>query len=99
MQEQQRNHEARGGNARPGFWESLADSEVAATVLHGPYAEMLPVAGLDARTIRERYRDRFDIDPNSEVFVDGERSPEDTVIQAGQVVMFVRRAGEKGVGS
>ena len=67
-----------------------------ATVSHGPYAEQLPVSGMTVGEIRQRYRDRFDIDPQSTPVLDGGVADEKTAVQPGQVLSFVRRAGEKG---
>jgi hypothetical protein len=68
-----------------------------ALVSHGPYAENLPVGGMTVSAIRKKYADRFDIDPKAEPVVDGSPVDDDTIIQAGQTLMFIRRAGEKGL--
>jgi hypothetical protein len=65
-------------------------------VAHGPYSERLPVGGMTVGEIRSRYRDRFDIDPRSHPVLDGHDVDNNTVVRAGQVLTFVRRAGEKG---
>src|SRR5262249_2855485 len=74
-----------------------AGNAAMATVTHGPYSEQLPVGNLTVGEIRARYRDRFDIDPQSLAILDGNEVRDDTVVRAGQMLMFVRRAGEKGV--
>ena len=66
------------------------------TVCHGPYSEELPVGEMTVRQIRERFGDRLDIDPQSQAIVDGNEVNENTVVQAGQLLTFVRKAGEKG---
>jgi hypothetical protein len=66
------------------------------TVASGPYGEQLPVANMSVKQIRARYRDRFDIDPQSQALVDGNEVGDDTVIRTGQVLMFSKKAGEKG---
>jgi hypothetical protein len=66
------------------------------TVNHGLHTEQLPVAGLSVGVIRARYRDRFDIDPLSHAVLDGAEAGSDTVVRTGQVLMFMRKAGEKG---
>ncbi len=66
------------------------------TVAHGPYSEQLPVGDMSVGEIRSRYRDRFDIDPQSIAVLDGNEVGNDTRVRAGQILMFVRRAGEKG---
>lgn len=67
------------------------------TITVGHYGELLPVAGLRVRDIRTRFRDRFDIDPQSRAILDdGTEVDDDYVIRAGQSLMFSRKAGEKG---
>ena len=66
------------------------------TVASGPYGEQLPVASMTVKQIRARYRDRFDIDPQAQALVDGNEVGDDTVIRTGQVLMFSKKAGEKG---
>ena len=63
---------------------------------HGPYTEPLPVGNLTIGEVRRRYRDRFDIDPRSTAVVDGAEVGDDTVLRPGQMLMFSRKAGEKG---
>ena len=67
-----------------------------ATIASGPYAESLPVAGMTVAQVRERFAARFDIDPASQATIEGADVRDDTVIRAGQVLAFGRRAGEKG---
>jgi hypothetical protein len=66
------------------------------TVNSGLHTEQLPVGNMTVAEIRSRYADRFDIDPLSQAQVDGHIVGDDTVVQAGQILMFVRHAGEKG---
>jgi hypothetical protein len=67
-----------------------------ATVAHGPYAEQLPVGEMTVGEIRARYGDRFDIDPESQAILDGIEVGDDVRIRSQQVLIFARRAGEKG---
>ena len=67
-----------------------------ATVSHGPYAQTLPVGGMTVAEVRRRFRDRLDLDPDCLAIVDGEEVGDDRRIGAGELVTFVRRAGEKG---
>jgi hypothetical protein len=67
-----------------------------ATVAHGVYADTLPVAHMTVGAVRVRFRDQFDIDPSAMAVIDGRPVDEGTVVQPGQLLTFVRRAGEKG---
>jgi len=69
-----------------------------ATVSHGPYAETLPVAGMSVGEVRRRFRDRLDIDPTAVAVVDGNEVEDGHSIAPGELVTFVRRSGEKGLG-
>ena len=62
----------------------------------GPYSEDLPVAGSTVGEIRKRFSDRFDIDEKAQSIVNGNVVGDDVVLQAGESLMFVRHAGEKG---
>jgi hypothetical protein len=97
MSERQVKRERTGGRGpNPGIWDAQDPSGQMATVTHGPYAEQLPVAGLTVAQIRTRFRDRFDLDPAATAVIDGNDASEDTTLRAGQLLMFMRRAGEKG---
>jgi hypothetical protein len=97
MQEQQRTEIARPAPAGGGLPDPFAGDRTV-TVAHGPYAERLPVADLTVGQVRQRFRDRFDIDPESRPYVDGRPADDGTVVRAGQLLLFARRAGEKGRG-
>jgi len=85
------------GSGPSGLGDPLAPGDGGdAYVVSGPYAEQLPVGGLSVRHIRNRYGDRFDLDPHSQAILDGNPADEDTVVEPGQMLMFIRRAGEKG---
>jgi len=66
------------------------------TVNHGLHTEQLPVGNMTVGEIRARYADRFDIDPHSQAQIDGHAVGDDVVCRPGQMLMFVRHAGEKG---
>jgi hypothetical protein len=87
-------------HATPGGANSLFDAapdcDLPVTVSSGPYAEQLPVGGMSVGEIRRRFRDRFDLDPQSQAVLDGNDVGDHTVVRPGQALMFVRRAGEKG---
>jgi glutamyl/glutaminyl-tRNA synthetase len=65
-------------------------------VSSGPYAEELPVAGTTVGEVRRKCSDRFDIDAKAQAIINGKDAGEDVVLKAGESLMFVRRAGEKG---
>lgn len=67
------------------------------TVNHGLHTEQLPVGGMTVAQIRGRYADRFDIDPFSQAQIDGRDVGDDVAVRPGQLLMFVRHAGEKGL--
>jgi hypothetical protein len=98
MAEKQREVPRLGGSGGgPGIWDDpTAFASGTATVAHGPYAENLPVVGMTVESVRRRFSDRLDIDPGSQAFVNGQPVPEDHRLETGQVLMFARRAGEKG---
>jgi hypothetical protein len=73
-----------------------SDSPGLVTVNHGPYCEQLPVGGMAVGEVRKRFRSRFDIDPQAQAVLDGNVVGDDTVVRQGQVLIFTRKAGEKG---
>jgi hypothetical protein len=95
MLEQTRTKRRSFGPDPGGFDPPPADQDLV-TVGCGPYTEQLPVSGMSAGEVRRRFRDRFDIDPGSQAFVDGAEVDDATVLQPGQVLSFAKRAGEKG---
>ena len=66
------------------------------TVSHGVHAETLPVGNMTVGAIRRRFGDRFDIDPRAQPEVDGREVDDDTVVRAGQMLLFAHHSGEKG---
>ena len=73
------------------------DSEGTVMVSHGPYMERLPVGNMTVGEIRMRFSDRLDIDPQSQAVLDGQEVDESTRVAMGQVLTFIRKAGEKGM--
>ena len=98
------NERTRPASERPGipggagtlFDESPDAAPRSVVVSSGPYAEELPVGNQSVGEIRRRFRDRMDIDPNSQAVLDGHDVDDQTVVRPGQALMFTRRAGEKG---
>ena len=72
------------------------DAPALVTVSSGPYIEQLPVGGASVGEIRRRFRDRLDLDPQSQAVLDGQNVGDDVAVRPGQALMFTRRAGEKG---
>ncbi len=68
----------------------------AVTVSHGVHAERLPAGNMTVGQIRAEFRDRLGIDPRSRAFLDGHEVEDDTIVEGGQMLSFVRKAGEKG---
>lgn len=88
---------AAGGGGLDGIFEDGLGGDGLVTVSSGPYAEQLPVANMTVGVIRTRFRDRFDIDPRSQAVLGGNEVGDETIVRPGQLLMFMRRAGEKGV--
>jgi hypothetical protein len=91
--------EQAGSSGLDGIFDDGLGNDGLVTVSSGPYAEQLPVANMTVGEIRGRFRDRFDIDPRSQAVLAGNEVGDETVVRPGQLLMFVRRAGEKGAGS
>jgi hypothetical protein len=101
MREARRPRSIREGGGPPGIGDLFpalgeGGGGDAVTVTHGPFAESLPVSGMTIEQIRSRYRDRFDLAPGSEAILDGEPVGDETRVEPGQMLSFIRRAGEKG---
>ncbi|MBW3598098.1 MAG: hypothetical protein KY475_12570 [Planctomycetes bacterium] len=65
-------------------------------VVHGVYSISLPLAGWTIARVRQELAGRMDIDPDAIAVVEGAEADESTVLAPGQVLNFVRRAGEMG---
>jgi hypothetical protein len=95
MQERQRQRiGAAGPSPGSGFFDDAGAGM--ATVMHAPYMEQLPVAEMTVSQVRSRFRDRLDIHPEAMGVLDGNPVDDTTTVRAGQTLMFVRLAGEKG---
>ena len=66
------------------------------SVSHGPYMEQLPVASLRVAQVRAHFADRLDIHPEAVALLDGDPVDDTTTLRAGQMLTFIRPAGEKG---
>jgi hypothetical protein len=101
MLEQTRNTRELSGPGPGGLGDLFAPPEAGAdlvTVVHGPFAEDLPVGGMSVGEIRARFRDRFDIDPQSQAMLDGVEVGDEVEVRPGMQLFFAKRAGEKGGG-
>jgi hypothetical protein len=65
-------------------------------VIHGVHAHPMPLAGMTVRQARLELEERMNIDPDAPATIDGVEVDEDTILQEGQVLNFVKPAGEKG---
>jgi len=65
-------------------------------VAHGPYRESLPVGEMTVAEVRRRFQDQLDIHPEAVALLDGHEVDDATRLRNGQMLMFVRPAGEKG---
>lgn len=97
MQERHRQRTRLGGvGPGGGLFDDPGAAPGTATVIHGPYAEVLPIAEMPVSQVRSRFRDRLDIHPEAMAMLDGNPVDDTTTVRAGQTLMFVRQAGEKG---
>jgi hypothetical protein len=85
-----------GGDPDSGFFDDPNEGAGMASVSHGPYVEQLPVANLRVSQVRERFEDRLDIHPEAVALLDGEPVDDAATVRAGQMLAFIRPAGEKG---
>jgi hypothetical protein len=65
-------------------------------VIHGVYAHSWPIAGMKVKDARAALAAKMNIDPAATAVVDGNDTEEDCVLLEGQVLTFVKQAGEKG---
>jgi hypothetical protein len=66
------------------------------SVIHGVYAHDLPLAGMTVQKARKELANKMNIDPTAVAVVDGTEVGNDTRLSEGQVLTFVKPAGEKG---
>ena len=60
------------------------------------YAHSQPIAGMTVRQARNELEESMNIDPDAMAVVDGHEVKDDAVLAEGQVLNFVKHAGEKG---
>ena len=78
------------------FSGATAVAEGRVEVIHGVYAHSLPLGGMTVAQARSELAERLNIAPDSLAVVGGDQVPEDTVLHEGDVLNFVKPAGEKG---
>ncbi len=78
------------------FGGNTAVAEGSVEVVHGVYAHRFPLGGMTVGQARTELADRMNLDPDSIAVVDGNEVGDDTVLGEGQVLNFVKHAGEKG---
>lgn len=67
-----------------------------ATVCSGVYQEKLPVAGMTVQQVRDDFASRLDIADNAVATINGKEVGNDTTVGAGEILIFIQQAGEKG---
>ncbi|MHC4942562.1 MAG: hypothetical protein ACYTG7_06020 [Planctomycetota bacterium] len=78
------------------FTSGSSGREGRVEVVHGVYAHSLPLAGMTVMQARSELEDRMNIAPDAVAVVDGLEAGDDSVLDEGQVLNFVKHAGEKG---
>ncbi len=98
--ERNRQHEQSGGIGpdpfSDGFASGTAVADAQIQVIHGVHAHSLPLAGRTVGQARSELSERMNIAPDAVAVIDGNTVPEDAVLTEGQVLTFVKHAGEKG---
>lgn len=69
------------------------------TLAAGLYVQRIAAAGLAVGEVRRRFRARMSIEDRAVAVLDGIEVGPETVLQVGQTLTFVRRAGERGGGA
>ena len=81
-----------------GFEGGSTSGEGSVDVIHGVHIHSFPLAGMTIGQARDEMSELMGIDPTAVAVVDGEEADEEAVIHEGQVLTFVKPAGEKGAG-
>lgn len=74
---------------------TAADNKMV-SVSCGPYAEDLPVSGSSVSEVRQKFKDRFDIDDQAQAVINGKQVGEEVILKTGENLAFIQHAGEKG---
>jgi hypothetical protein len=87
------------GSSGPGtpFDDDVAEQKTGnVDVIHGVYAHSLPLAGMTVKQARKELINKMNIDPKATAVVDGTEVDDSVALHEGQVLTFVKPAGEKG---
>ena len=78
---------------RPG---SPAETQETVRVIYGVHSLDVNIAGRSVGEVRAALRQALNIPPQAVAVVDGRESLESYILQVGEILEFVRLAGEKG---
>ena len=81
------------------FASATAVAEGRVEVIHGVFAHSLPLSGMTIGQARSELMERMNIPDDAIAVLDGAEASEDTVLGEGQVLNFVKYAGERGGGA
>lgn len=81
--------------ARP---ESPAHTQETVRIIYGVHSLEVNIAGRSVEEIRAQLSQALNIGPRAIAVIDGREVMESTILQGGEVLEFVRLAGEKGAG-
>lgn len=78
--------------------ESPARTEETVRIIYGVHSLEVGIAGRSVADVRAQLTQALNIGPRAIAVVDGREVAETHVLQSGEVLEFVRLAGEKGLG-
>ncbi len=79
--------------------ESPAYSQETVRIIYGVHSLEVNIGGRSVGEVRTQLRQALNIGPRAIAVVDGREVMESYILQSGEVLEFVRLAGEKGTGS
>ena len=77
-------------------FEDAASSPGQVQVIHGVYSHSLPLAGMTVAAARADLQERMNVPADAMAVIDGDEAGDDTILQEGQMLNFVKRMGERG---
>jgi hypothetical protein len=78
--------------------ESPTHTQETVRIIYGVHSLEVNIAGRSVGEIRAQLSQALNIGPRAIAVVDGREVMESTILQSGEVLEFVRLAGEKGAG-